>query len=230
MRARYELGQSPRSSFGISNETRWSGEPPCRAGWAAALSARMDALSAASGRRTMASGSPVRAARPIEPQTSKSAKPDQVSRTIQQSRRAPATTASGFSPRMLPRVGGRRAAFRRTAGEAWQGRLVACCAGTMQRPLSPDEPRQHRRFLRGAQKLMHRNNARLIRPVRQSLAPSLGETVIARDVAVAKFGPPLERQFTSAETVACSIYKNAAVGYSMHASIGSFPLVFRKEH
>jgi len=68
-------------------------------------------------------------------------------------------------------------------------------------------------------------NARLIRPVRQNL----GETVIARDVAVAKFGPPLERQFTSAETVACSIYKNAAVGYSMHASIGSFPLVFRKE-
>jgi hypothetical protein len=114
-------------------------------------------VSAASGRRTMASGSPVRAARPIEPQTSKSAKPDQASKTIQQSRRAPATTASGFSPRMLPRVGGRRAAFRRTAGEAWQGRLVACCAGTMQRPLSPDEPRQHRRFLRGAQKLMHRN-------------------------------------------------------------------------
>jgi hypothetical protein len=72
-------------------------------------------------------------------------------------------------------------------------------------------------------------NARLIHPVRQSLAPSLGETVIARDVAVAKFGPPLERQFTSAETVTRSIYKNAAVGYSMHASIGSFPLVFRKE-
>jgi hypothetical protein len=188
-------------------------------------------VSAASGRRTMASGSPVRAARPIEPQTSKSAKPDQASKTIQQSRRAPATTASGQPSARECSLGLAGGELRFAEPPARPGR-----AGLL--PVAPARCNGlYRRTNRGSigdfsavpRNLCTATNARLIRPVRQSLAPSLGETVIARDVAVAKFGPPLERQFTSAETVACSIYKNAAVGYSMHASIGSFPLVFRKE-
>ncbi len=182
-------------------------------------------------RRTMATGSPVGAARPIKPQTSKSAKPDQASKTIRQSRRAPATTAAGQSSASECSLGkgGRRASFRRPPARPGRAGLL---------PVAPARCNGlYRRTNRGSigdfsavpRNLCTATNALLIRSVRRSLAPSLGETVIARDVAVAKLGPPLERKFTSAEPVACSIYKNAAVGYSMHASIGSFPLVFRKE-